>query len=65
VHTVLGTFPGHPQETADAMADAGGECVINEVDVRDPEQVGALAQRPSTGGPTGQCGGSRRRARGG
>jgi 3-oxoacyl-[acyl-carrier protein] reductase len=48
VHTVVGTFPGDPhdpQETAKAVAEAGGECVVHEVDVRDPQQVDAFAQR--------------------
>jgi 3-oxoacyl-[acyl-carrier protein] reductase len=48
VRTVVGTFPGDPhdpQETAKAVAEAGGECVVHEVDVRDPRQVDAFAQR--------------------
>ncbi|MCU1660890.1 MAG: 3-oxoacyl-[acyl-carrier protein] reductase [Pseudonocardiales bacterium] len=48
VRTVIGTFPGDPhdpQETAKAVAEAGGECVVHEVDVRDPAQVDAFAQR--------------------
>jgi 3-oxoacyl-[acyl-carrier protein] reductase len=48
VRTVVGTFPGDPHdphETAKAVAEAGGECVVHEVDVRDPQQVDAFAQR--------------------
>ncbi|MQA09298.1 MAG: SDR family oxidoreductase [Pseudonocardiaceae bacterium] len=48
VRTVLGSFPGDPHDpagTAKAVADAGGECVVHELDVRDPSQVEAFAQR--------------------
>lgn len=48
VRTVVGTFPGDPhdpRETAKAVTEAGGECVVHEVDVRDPQQVDAFAQR--------------------
>jgi len=48
VRTVVGTFPGDPHdpcETARLVRAAGGECVVHEVDVRDPKQVDAFAQR--------------------
>ncbi|MPY85298.1 MAG: SDR family oxidoreductase [Actinophytocola sp.] len=48
IRTVAGTFPGDPhdpQQTVEAVREAGGECVVHEVDVRDPEQVDALARR--------------------
>jgi len=48
IRTVAGTFPGDPhdpQQTVEVAREAGGECVAHEVDVRDPEQVDALARR--------------------
>jgi len=45
---VIGTFPGDPHdpaETATAVKEAGGQCVVHEVDVRSSEQVDALAER--------------------
>lgn len=46
--SVIGTLPDDPhdpQETAALVRQRGGRCVIQEVDVRDPEQVDAFAQR--------------------
>jgi len=46
--SVLGTFPGDPHdphETAALVIEEGGRCVIQEVDVRDSEQVNAFAER--------------------
>lgn len=48
VVSVVGTFPGDPhdpQETATLVQEAGGQCVVHEVDVRDAEQTEAFAQR--------------------
>ncbi|MDP9397545.1 MAG: SDR family oxidoreductase [Actinomycetota bacterium] len=48
VASVVGTFPGDPhdpQETAVLVQEAGGRCVVHEVDVRDAEQTEAFAQR--------------------
>jgi 3-oxoacyl-[acyl-carrier protein] reductase len=48
VRTVVGAYPGDPHdpaETARLVEDAGGECVVHEVDVRDAAQVEAFAQR--------------------
>ncbi|PRX44649.1 3-oxoacyl-[acyl-carrier protein] reductase [Prauserella shujinwangii] len=48
VRTVVGTFPGDPhdpQETVKAVEAAGGECVVHEVDVRDPAGVDGFARR--------------------
>ncbi len=48
VRVVAGSYPGDPhdpEQTAALVRAAGGECVVAEVDVRDPAQVDALAQR--------------------
>ncbi|HEY2206125.1 MAG TPA: SDR family NAD(P)-dependent oxidoreductase [Pseudonocardia sp.] len=48
VRTVVGSFPGDPhdpEETAHLVREAGGECVVHEVDVRDSAQVDAFAER--------------------
>ncbi|MFJ6739795.1 SDR family NAD(P)-dependent oxidoreductase [Streptomyces sp. NPDC091279] len=48
VRTVLGTFPGDPHDpelTARAVADAGGVCVVQELDVRSSAQTEVFAQR--------------------
>jgi 3-oxoacyl-[acyl-carrier protein] reductase len=48
VRTVVGTYPGDPHdpaETAHLIEEAGGTCVVHEVDVRDAAQVEAFAQR--------------------
>lgn len=45
---VVGTFPGDPHDpdaTVRAVVAVGGRAVIQEVDVRDPVQVDALASR--------------------
>lgn len=47
-HVVIGAFPGDPHDplqTLREVRDAGGEAVVVEVDVRDPAQVDAFAQR--------------------
>ncbi|HZZ50404.1 MAG TPA: SDR family oxidoreductase [Pseudonocardia sp.] len=48
VRTVIGTFPGDPhdpEETARQVREAGGHCVVHEVDVRDSAQVESFAGR--------------------
>jgi 3-oxoacyl-[acyl-carrier protein] reductase len=48
VRTVVGAYPGDPHdpaETARLVKEAGGTCVVQEVDVRDAAQVEAFAQR--------------------
>lgn len=48
VRSVIGTFPGDPhdpEETLRLVKDAGGEAVIQEVDVRSTASVDAFAQR--------------------
>lgn len=48
VRVVAGSYPGDPhdpEQTAALVRAAGGECVVAEVDVRDPSQVDAFAQR--------------------
>jgi 3-oxoacyl-[acyl-carrier protein] reductase len=45
---VVGTYPGDPhdpQETAVQVEQAGGQCVVHEVDVRDSDQCEHFAQR--------------------
>ncbi|MER7790689.1 SDR family NAD(P)-dependent oxidoreductase [Streptomyces sp. NPDC097640] len=51
VRTVIGSYPGDPHdpgETERLVRAAGGECVRHEVDVRDPAQVEAFAERALT-----------------
>lgn len=48
VRTVIGTFPGDPhdpEETLRRVREAGGEGVVQEVDVRSTASVDAFAQR--------------------
>jgi 3-oxoacyl-[acyl-carrier protein] reductase len=48
IHVIIGTFPGDPHdpdETLRLVTEAGGQAVIQEVDVRSTPSVEAFAQR--------------------
>lgn len=48
VHVVIGSYPGDPHDpelTLSLVRNAGGAAVVHELDVREPAQVDAFAQR--------------------